>query len=268
MDFDTIPLVFRPALKAILQHWDVEVRPRGASLTTLFYGSKSFLAYLERLQVTCLSQITAMHCASYAAHCRSLTGLDGKRLSRYTLANRFVAVEALQRWALGTPYAFSAPWPESSAAHLAGLTGQGPRRATTPVIPDDVLKSLFQAAVERLQGAERLFEAYSAVESERARLERGGSRNGSVNGPIRTLIRAFGFRDKRDFNAAYAELLPAAAIVILRPYRGFAFMSSATSRVVPSLEGSAGTRPKTRMEIRATGWFPAPTRPVRAKPSG
>ena len=59
------------------------------------------------------------------------------------------------------------PWPESSASHLAGLTGQGGhefQEARTEIITDDILGPLFQSAVEWLDRVEEVVSLRAQVD--------------------------------------------------------------------------------------------------------
>ncbi|BBI53229.1 hypothetical protein HORIV_56500 [Vreelandella olivaria] len=94
-----------------------------------------------------------------------------KPLSDGTLNNRFKAVETIHILSLQSDDPMRHPWPETSALHLAGLTGQGHlqfQEARTEIIPDAILGLMFQSAVEWLDRANEIISLRAQVESWKA----------------------------------------------------------------------------------------------------
>lgn len=98
--------------------------------------------------------MTPMVCAVYADACRQhrqsrRADSAGKPLKASTLTHRFGVVETIYELSQHTGDKMAThPWPGTSAAHMAGLTGPGTgdRGGKTPLIPDEVFTALFQAA--------------------------------------------------------------------------------------------------------------------------
>jgi integrase len=170
------------------------VRPKGKAIRNFLDNAHAFLVYLDDRGIRRLSDVSTLIAQQYVDFCRAITSRTGKQLSAGTLSKRFHAVETLHILSGHTADPMPHPWPESSASHLAGLTGQANilvQDAKTAIIPDEVLAPLFQAAVDWLDRANEIFDRRDQImawQAERRsleyinrRLKRTGWTIGAVN---------------------------------------------------------------------------------------
>lgn len=170
LSFAGIAPRWRQTLKEIL-YWymrrgrDGRNQPSPRSVIKLLADVAPFLRHLERLNVERFGAVTPMTCAAYVHTCKSHvqasgTKRSGKPLKASSLGHRFWAVEALHELSQHTGDPMPHPWPDTSSAHLAGLTGPGTayRGGGTPLIPDDVFTTLFQRAWSLVQQADALLD--------------------------------------------------------------------------------------------------------------
>lgn len=172
IDFSRVPEEFRAAAKELmyLYHFRGREGSGKAAATTLvgvFDQSVQFFRYLVSIKVEALCDVSPMVCATYVAACKAeriVRKGDGKPLSAEALGGRFSAVEVLYEMSLLTNDPMpSHPWPESSAKHLAGLTGSS-KRSKTPLIPDDVFSALFHEAWSLVQRGSALLDLRDTLE--------------------------------------------------------------------------------------------------------
>jgi integrase len=170
--FSLVPTAYREVIKAMMYRYlrrgrEGQVKPSTATTLKSFSRLLPFLRYLDSLKLKHLGAVTPMVCANYVATCKAerQDRKKGKPLSGYALTLRFLAVEWLHELSqfTATPMP-SAPWPESSAAHLAHLTKRD-RRSKTPLIPDDVFTTLFQEAYALVQRADELLDLRDALDA-------------------------------------------------------------------------------------------------------
>lgn len=164
LDFNQVPKAFRSVMKEVVYRYlrrgrEGAAKPNTTTVFGTFMDLLSFLRHLDTLKLKHLGAATPMVCAIYVATCKAERQTHKKgnpSLSAGTLEKRFSAVELLHEFSQFTATPFPAhPWPESSARHLAGLTG-GKYASKTPLIPDDVFTTLFQAAWILVQGGDAL----------------------------------------------------------------------------------------------------------------
>jgi integrase len=215
INFDTIPPAFRTTLKFVVRRYDLAETPAGNTLVRFVADIRPFLRYLAEMRVTRLARVNQMHCANYAEYCRQVTSSRGTLLSPNGLLSRFSAVEKLQRLTAWTSDAFSRPWPDASAKHLAGLTGQGPRQAKTLIIPDPIWKPVFHAANARLEEADLLFELRARVDALRERIRKEGWSSTTALKHASKLVGEYGYQGLKAFDKQFRELQSAAMVVIL-----------------------------------------------------
>lgn len=173
LNFARTPEVFRETFrlcmsKYILAGIDGRPRPRGGTVFHLFTFVSVFFAWLHERGVMRLSDVSPMITMQYVDYCKGPNDNKGERLSPNGLRQRLSAVETLHILSQQTHDSMIHPWQESSAMHLAGLTGQGnPRRheAKTEVIPDDILGPLFQSANEWLDRADDIMGLVTQVQA-------------------------------------------------------------------------------------------------------
>lgn len=166
LNFEWVPVAFRATMRACVARYmlagiEGRSRPKGATVHNAFKNTRHFLAWLDERGIKHLSGASPLIAQQYVDFCRAITSRKGKPLSAGTLKRRFLAVETLQILSAHTADPMPHPWPESSAAHLAGLTGQNnPLRqeAKTTIVPDEILGPLFQAAVEWMERADEIFD--------------------------------------------------------------------------------------------------------------
>ena len=220
VDFDTIPLCFREVMKAIVWRYMRRGRegkklpsPRGVS--KLLVDARPFLQHLNELKVARFADVTTLTCSVYVQNCkehrqRKGSARAGKPLKSSSLGHRFGAVEALHELSQYTNDAIPThPWPGTSSAHLAGLTGRdtGYRGGNTPLIPDDVFAALFQRAWSLIENSADLLKVRDEIVTLR---EAAGERT-SAEGAV---VRRFGWSDMWEFNKALLELRTACYIVV------------------------------------------------------
>ncbi len=177
LDFQQVPLAFRAVMKEIMYRYlrrgrAGQQRPKGGTLSQLFRHITVFLRYLDTLTLNHFGAITPIVCTNYAAACREYRQIrrsKGKLLSQGGLFNRFKAVELLYELSQYThdPIPLH-PWPGTSAAAMAGLTGRGAlhrHSGKTPLMPDTVFCILFKKAYEEVQRGKLLLDLRDAVDA-------------------------------------------------------------------------------------------------------
>lgn len=170
--FVCVPAAYREVVKAMMYRYlrrgrEGQARPTTATMFRSFNNLLPFLRYLDSLKLKHLGAVTPMVCATYVAACKAerQERKQSKPLSGGTLMQRFLAVEWLHELSqfTATPMP-SAPWPETSAVHLAGCLGRD-RRSKTPLIPDDVFTTLFQAAYALVKRGDELLDLRDALDA-------------------------------------------------------------------------------------------------------
>lgn len=172
LNFLCVPLPFREVLRICTMHYilsGIEGRPlpRGGTINQFFMKVTSFLTWLHDHRIDRLSEVTPLICQQYVEFCKGLKGRTGALLGE-ALTSRFGAVETLYILSQKSGEPMRQPWPDSSASHLAGMTGQGASKlqeAKTEIIPDDILGPLFQSAVEWLDRADEIISLRARIES-------------------------------------------------------------------------------------------------------
>ncbi|MEQ9130876.1 MAG: tyrosine-type recombinase/integrase [Salinisphaeraceae bacterium] len=173
LNFDRVPPAFRKLMRScmaryILSGIEGRSRPRGGTISHCFAGAAAYLTWLDDRGMQRLGDVTPLVAQQYVDFCRGLKGQKGEPLAAASLFNRFGPVETLQILSQQTADPMPHPWPESSASHLAGLTGRGNRHlqeARTKIIPDDVLGLLFQSAVDWLGRADDIIEKWGLIQA-------------------------------------------------------------------------------------------------------
>lgn len=164
LDFSKVPQAFRAVMKAMVYRYikrgrrDAN-RPKGATIRNFFDSAIPFLRHLERLGVEHLCAVTPMIAATYVAACRAhRIGKSGKPLSIETLRRRYDSVEATYELSHYTnDQILQHPWPETSAAAMAGITGMT-YGGKTPLIPDEVFCTLFEQAHKKMERGYQLLD--------------------------------------------------------------------------------------------------------------
>lgn len=134
-----------------------------SSIRDYFENQVHWLNWLHGQGIRSHAQVTPLVALRYVQHVRRLTSTrkPGKPLSGTTKFQRLNAVELCWQHLRDTASVFDQPWPDSSATALAGLKWN--RKAKTEIIPDDVLKTLFQTAESLLRQADDLLTHRDAV---------------------------------------------------------------------------------------------------------
>ncbi|MDN3561348.1 tyrosine-type recombinase/integrase [Vreelandella neptunia] len=172
LNFLRVPVAFRETLKACTAHYllsgiEGRSRPKGSTTRKFLGNVTSFLIWLHDHRIARLSDVTPLISHQYVDFCKGLKGQKGQPLSGSTLEGRFWVVETLHILSQQSDDSMRHPWPESSAKHLAGLTGQGNlnnQEAKTEIIPDAILGPMFQSAVEWLDRADEIISVRARVE--------------------------------------------------------------------------------------------------------
>lgn len=172
IDFSHVPPAFRVVMKAMFYRYlrrgrKNGVRPKGSGTKALFQYALPFLRHLEALKLDNIGAATPMVCGTYVNTCKAYRQTKGKPLSQSGLDFRFRAVEALHELSQYTDdWMPKHPWPETSAAALAGLTGRGANyNSKTPLIPDDVFCILFERAYQQLERGQQLLDLRDALDT-------------------------------------------------------------------------------------------------------
>lgn len=165
IEFCSISPSFRPVAKAMLYRYlrrgaDGERRPGATTMVQAHAQMAAFFAYLTRLGVNCLGDVTQLICNAYAQDARTRGGWHGQPLKPAGLYKRLKAVEVIFHLSQYTSDPMQQhPWPDSSADHLAGYSRSRPNASSrTPLMPDEVFATLFQRAWEIVQAAPKLLD--------------------------------------------------------------------------------------------------------------
>lgn len=174
IDFETIPLAFVPIMKEVIYRYmrrgrEGQKRPKGQSTIILFTGMRTFLRYLQELEITKLELITQFICTAYANKCREerIPSRNNKKLSPTALTKRLAAVEALYELSQYTSDPIPHhPWPDTSPKAMAGMTGKSAqdRASKTPLMPDSVFCTLFEKAYQELKNGHYLLNLRDALD--------------------------------------------------------------------------------------------------------
>jgi site-specific recombinase XerC len=163
LDWTGIPELYRETVQNVLYAYWKRGRkglaaPCASSLRRSLYGLQLFCRFAARLNLRSLSDVQPLHIANFV-HQQKSTGK-----APISLAKIFSAVELI--WLFRDEHESTLsfhPWPESSAGVLAGFTGTGGVRgrkvALTPLIPDEVAKTLFRHAEGILNQADGWLDA-------------------------------------------------------------------------------------------------------------
>lgn len=129
-------------------------RPGASTVQGLFNDLLPFLRHLSACNITRLDEVKRLACTSYVKLVKEWAMANGKPLAAASIDRRLRAVEALFELSQHSTDPMQAhPWPETSAKHMAGLSGSDVRQRKTPVMPDDVFATLFQKAWDIVQRA-------------------------------------------------------------------------------------------------------------------
>lgn len=224
LDFNTVPPAFQEVMKAIMYCYLQRgrrggKRPKGAILRNTLCNLLHFLRHLEDLKLDRLGMVTPLVCATYVAACkahRQTSRSKGKPLSQRGLHVRFIAVEALHELSQYTNDPIPQhPWPETSAKAMAGLTGNGPRTSTTPLIPDDLFCSLFERAYLQVEQGEQLIELRDKLTALETQHQRSPLTYYTENRDKNQLLSSQGWESGlRAFNKALIDLRTACYVVL------------------------------------------------------
>jgi hypothetical protein len=173
IDFATVPSTLRAVAKEMMYRYLRRGRaggkpPRATTLVRGFKGIASFLQYAHTLGVATLREISPLICSNYVQLMRDKRTKAGKPLALATLYKLIRSVSDVFELSQYTDDAMvNHPWPDSSADHLSGYS-KGKRNkqsGITPLIPDDIFVSLFQAAWSIVQDGPRLLDLRDELES-------------------------------------------------------------------------------------------------------
>jgi len=221
LDFSRVPKAFRSVVKEVMYRYSVRgregsARPAATTMVVLLGRLLPFLRHLAALKLEHLGSVTPMVCAMYVTACkeeRQALRRKGTPLSATSLENRFLAVENLYELSQFTETPIpSHPWPESSAKHLAGLTGEQ-YRSKTPLIPDDVFTTLFNEASSIVGRGSALLDLRDGLEELEVDLK--NTPRTTAEAIRRRHLKQQGWRgDFRSFKVALTDLRTACYIVV------------------------------------------------------
>ncbi|MGJ7514711.1 tyrosine-type recombinase/integrase [Pseudomonas baetica] len=217
LDFLRFPVQFRHIMKiCVLKYFLFGIfnqgAPRGNTIVQFYVGALSFLTYISK-HTTTLQHINPMLFSNYVKDCKSLAGRKSEKLSVDALRLRFIAVQTLHQLSQDTIDPMAHPWPDSSAATLAGKNGTAwYLKGKTPVIPDEILAPLFQSAVKDIERADELLSLRAGCDEI---LNRRASKNNS-NLYTTPYLDSMGFSGgRRQLNKDLRRAYAACAIIIL-----------------------------------------------------
>jgi site-specific recombinase XerD len=157
IDWSRVPVKWRGEFKSVAyRYWTEGVpgfnRPVARSVVQLVGHLRGFGKYLDTIGVDALGELHPIHLSGFVHHRKTVDQIKASSLTR-----DLMAIEMLYRFrtAAGLPFE---PWPGSSAVSEAGWTDGGRVHGTTPLIPQDVLQTLFVHAERLLSDADRLLD--------------------------------------------------------------------------------------------------------------
>ena len=172
LDFRRVPAPFKAVTKAVMYRFLRkgrlgQPRPKGSTVINVLIQALYFLRYLHSLKINRFSAVTPIIFTNYVTLCREARKADGKPLKRNTLSSRFSAVEAFCELSQYTKDPLWVhPWPDTSAAALAGLKKRGPRSiqgCATPLMPDEVFCKLFEQSYIQVERGKALLDMRDTV---------------------------------------------------------------------------------------------------------
>ncbi|WP_322034650.1 hypothetical protein [Burkholderia sp. BCC1970] len=221
LDFIKVPIPFRDSLKAMLYRYMRRGiaggrRPSGITLVRAFREMNCFIKHIHRLKITSISGISTLVCTNYVEYLRTNGNRTrNKPFAKGTLYKKIKAVTDIYELSQYTDCPMPEhPWPDSSADHLAGYSKsrQNKNAGITPLIPNDVFTSLFQAAWKIVQDAPRLLDLRDDMQ--RLAGEKRGLHPRYI-GRLKTLaLIEQGFNGYRDFKAKLVDIRTACYVVI------------------------------------------------------
>ncbi len=162
-----VPSHFREALKAITYcYWLTGLpgvkRPEASTVTRFHHAATMFLKWLTSQHIYHLADVTPMRCMTYVeVSKRQAQTSNGEK-------NRFSAVEILYTLRDANDDQIpSHPWPDASAAILAGCKKGQVMQAKTDIIPDDLMIALFKESEKLLRNADTLLDARDEMVKQR-----------------------------------------------------------------------------------------------------
>ena len=140
-----------------------EVALSNSSVRNVFSALTSWMNWLHDQGISSHLKVTPLVAARYVQYVHRLASArkPGKPLGSMAKWNRLSAVERCWQFLRDTPSAFDYPWPDSSAVALAGHKTS--TKAKTDIIPNNILRHLFQHAESLLNRADELLEHREAL---------------------------------------------------------------------------------------------------------
>jgi integrase len=171
--FSRLPLQFRETMKSMVYRYmqrgrEGQKRPGSRTVVKFVSDASSFLHHLINHNVAKLADATPSICAGYVAACRRhRVRREGhaKPMAVQAMVHCFAVVEAIFELSqFANDPMPEHPWPETSAAHMAGRTGAGTgsRRGLTPLMPDEVFTTLFRKSWSIVENGMRLLDVRDA----------------------------------------------------------------------------------------------------------
>lgn len=221
INFNLVPTAFRAITKEVLYAYlrrgrDGAAKPSHSTMFRIFFDLLPFLRYLDALKLKHLAAVTPMVCANYVAACRSVRQTRKKcspPLSAGALERRFIAVEMFYEMSQYTETPIPAnPWPETSAMLMTGRTRKQ-FASKTPLMPDDVFSTLFQAAWALVQGGDAMLDLRERLDEVALNLK--GRCQRVIKDAKCRYLKAHGWKGGlRKFTEALNELRTACYIVV------------------------------------------------------
>lgn len=157
IDWHPIPAWLRPEYKAVVYcYWTEGLpgmrRPVVRSVIQFVQKLRAFGFYLVMIGVKSWSEVHPIHLSGFVHHRKTVD-----KVKASTIANELIGIEILYRFRSAAGLRF-VPWPNSSAVAEAKWVQDRRQQGATPLIPEPILKTLFNSAERILADAERLLD--------------------------------------------------------------------------------------------------------------
>lgn len=164
INFKRIPPAFQAVMKAMIYRYitrgrNGSPRPKGSTVRTFFNHALLFIRHLETLKIKSFSAVTPLTTATYAISCKNHETYPPRTFtSQLALTQHYISIEAIYELSQYTHDRMPKhPWPETSARAIAGGVGIN-SHAKTPLMPDDIFCSLFEAATSQVENAKQILD--------------------------------------------------------------------------------------------------------------
>lgn len=170
VNFELAPAPLRDSIREVMYRYHQRGRagsgrPAAATMCRLFSDVLPFLRHMHACNINRFCEVTSSICSIYVHLCKAHRTVKGTPLSQRSIECRLIAIEALYELSHHATDAMLAhPWPDSSAKHMAGLTGVRGRGGKTALIPDEIFSTLYQNSWKLVERAPTLLDLRDALD--------------------------------------------------------------------------------------------------------